>query len=420
MLMQLFLYVVVSAFSYGLITLAPLVEIRLPVGRMNGEEVLLTILFLVTFHSYMLQRKRLRPFGFGRIEVVWLIFVALFLIVGWNSPASSIKERFLNVRIVERYLLFFPTVAVCTSLNRIKIIVKWGIFFAITGTILTIAQSIYGLTNLFGSDYYNIGVWGGNKMYLGSLARVNLPISNWIAFVILVIFAQLLLRWKWNQVFLATFLCITVLLNFARSLWLGMLGACFVIVWLLYREKVVSRDQMVRLSFFPLIIGGSLLVGSLVGLSDLPGALMGRILEGIFIFETGSGTWSVRLVGLANAITLWLNNWAFGVGLNYWETFGGYLDLGIAIVLLSVGIVGFFVLCWLLYNCWGLAISTLKRGIEIESHDMIIAGVSMAALIILMLVYQQWINPYVTSILGFISGIAVSLRGIASSEMKTS
>jgi len=400
------LFLIVFSFSVGLINLAPLFEIPSPWGDFNAEDILLLTLLVFIVPSYIRQRKKLFSLPFKNLERAWIVFILLLAVASFLSPAESLTERLVHVRFVQGYLLFFPTVAVITSERRLRLFAGFGLLIAVAGTILTVLQSLHGLENLFDSPFYDIGAWGGNKQIVEGITRVNLPVSNWIAYVILIALAIQLLKPNLSQGVVIGVLCITILLNFARSLWLGMLAAVFVELVVLMYVGAIKWARVSKIMVLPVSVAIVVIAAPLLGLQGLSDALGGRIEEGIFFFSAGAGTWGVRLAQSAAAYTLWSENWLFGIGTAYRSEFGGFIDMGLPSVLVSVGVVGFLAFVWLFGSCWRVGLRAAKLAFRQQSLYPVAIGVSVPALITLMLVYQQWLTPYVASVLGVASAIA--------------
>lgn len=410
------LYLIVLASSLGFVNLAPLTPLSSDVGKLNAADILLAILAIVTLPGYLRERKKFVMFGASGLELAWVGFIIVVLLASYYSPASSLRERFVNLRFARGFILFFPTVAVISTESRLKAILRWGIVFALIGTLITIAQSLHGLTNLFDSDYYDIGDWVGNKQMVGGLARVNLPVSNWVAFVLLVLFADNLIRSKWTLICLSGILFVTILLNFARSLWLGLFAGFFVEFLYFYRLGLLTSRSLARLAMIPFAIILAVFAADALGIGDLIGAISYRLDEGLFFFKSGSGTWGVRMIDTDMAFKIWGENWLWGLGTAYQKVLGRALDMGIAIVLVSMGAIGLLTLCVLLFKSWQVGWNTLKWGLISNSHWALLAGAALIGQVTLMIVYQQWLNPYVAPILGVSGGVCVS-RSVRSSPI---
>lgn len=406
------LYLLVCAYSFGLINLAPLLSLPTPFGDFNGNDILLLALLVVSIPGYLQQRRILNSRSFRFLELAWLVFIMLLAVAAFRSPADSLRERLVNVRFVQDYLLFFPSIAVMTSKERVRKIAFVGVIFAVIGTGLTIAQSLHGLDNLFESPFYNIGAWGGNKIMVGGIARVNLPISNWIAFVLLAMLSLSLLRGQLWTLILSGFLSIAILVNFARSLWLGMAGGFAVEVVLLFSLGALLGPRLFRLLLVPLVLGLGFLAAPFVGLDGLTEAVQERLTEGLYFFSTSTGTWGGRLDVGAAAMDLWAREPWLGVGTAYYSVFGQWIDLGLPALLVSVGIVGLILELVLFATCFFVGIQTLKRGVRYGIDALTIAGVVVPAELILIIVYQAWIDPRAFSILAFASALAIAAPAI--------
>ena len=410
--MILLFLLIACAFSFGLVNLAPLFGIRTPLGDFNAEDVLLIVLLVISVPSYLRQRVASKSPWTRRVEFAWLLFILLLAIQSFRSPATSLAGRFVNVRFVQGYLLFFPTLAVVTSAKRLRILLVAGVAYALAGTVLTILQSLHGLENLFASQFYDIGAWAGNKMIVGGLARVNLPISDWVAFVILAVLAYGLIRPRPWHVVLIGFLSFTVLLNFARSLWLGMFAGFLVLMVLLGWLKRLRVKSVLGLTLIPLAALLAVGIAPMVGFQGLHQSLLERIGEGTRYFYENAGTWAARLSVGAAALALWRTNPLWRIGTAYYSVFGMWIDLGLPAALVSIGLIGLVIEVYLLLVCSLAAIEAARRGGAARSTAAIVLGIVVPAEIVLILVYQQWVAPSSFAILGVASALALVAPGL--------
>lgn len=410
--MLLLLYLLVCSFSFGLIDLTPLLQLPTPLGRVNGEDALLLVLLLSSIPSYLRQRRGAVSPWFRRVELGWVVFIIWLAIESLRSPADSLTERFVNLRFVEDYLLFFPSVAVLTSWERVRKFSVVGIVFALAGTALTVAQSVYGLSYLFDSPFYAIGDWGGNRMMVGALARVNLPISDWVAFVLLVLVAASLIRFRSWHLVLAGVLSLTILVNFARSLWMGMSAALIVMVVLLLWTGRLDGKGLVRLGLVPVAVLLGIFIAPFFGLDGISSALMERLNEGLYYITSDAGTWGDRLDVAGAAMDLWWTDPLWGIGTAYYKAFGTWIDLAYPATLVSIGAVGLVLEMGLLLVCSLAGISTMRQGLERDSVPLVLAGISVPAEVVLILVYQQWMNPRTWAILALASALTIVGPGL--------
>ena len=405
---MLILYFAVCGFTFGLYRLDQVITLPTPVGILNGNDLLLAALLLFSIPEYLRQRRGHPSPWFRRVELAWIALLILLTIASFNSFAANLRDRFVHLRFVEPYLLFFPTVAVLTDIRRLRLCMAFGVVIAILGTALTLAQSIHGLSLLTDSPMYDIGSWLGNRGMVGGLVRVNLPISNWVAFVLLLLMAALLLRWRWWVVGLFSLLALAIFINFARSLWLSLLAGFLLEIALFFRAGILDGKSALRIALVP--VGGAiaLLLAPLFGLETLGDTILGRIAEGMEFFSTGSGTWGNRV---DQSQWTWKlldrGHWLFGVGTDY-ETFSGFvIDLGLPATLLSVGIVGLLVFFGALIVCFLAGIDGLKEGIRRDDLLAVLVCVGLPAVIVQRLVYQHWLYPESAGILAAAVGAAL-------------
>ena len=405
---MLILYFVACGFTFGMYRLDRAISLATPLGELNGNDLVLVVLLLWSLPEYLRLRKEHPSPWFRWVELAWVALLIMLGIAALNSVAENMKDRFVHLRFLEPYLLFFPTVAVLTDRRRLRQCMTFGICLAVLGTILTIAQAIHGLTLLTDSPVYNVGSWLGSRGMVGALVRVNLPISNWAAFVILLLVASLLIRWRWWVVGLFILLALTVFINFARSLWLSLFVATVLEIVLFSWNGILDFKSGLRIALVPAVGAIALLVAPLVGLESLGDSMIGRIAEGVQFLNGGSGTWGERVDQSAWTWALLDQGyWLFGVGTDY-QTFSGYIiDLGLPSTLLSVGIVGMTVLFGTLTVCFFAGIDSLKEAVRRDDLAAIVVCVGLPAVIIQRLVYQHWLYPESAGILAAALGAAL-------------
>ena len=405
---MLALYFVVCGFTFGLYRLDKIITVPTPLGDLNGNDVMLALLLLFSIPEYLRRRKEHPSPWFVRVEIAWVILVSMLAVAAFNSVAVTLRDRFVNMRFLEPYLLFFPTVAVLKNYRRLYLCMAFGICIAVLGTALTIAQSLHGLSLLFDSSLYNIGSWGGNRGIAGGLVRVNLPISNWVAFVILVLLAALLVRWRWWVAGLVGVLSVTIFVNLARSLWLSLLIAFVLEVALFLWEGILDLRSAVRIGLLPVVIAVALLLAPLIGLGSLGESMAGRVAEGVQNFSSGSGTWADRMD--QNAWTWRIldeGHWLFGLGTDYQSAAGYMTDMGLPATLLSVGLFGLVIFFAVLIVCIFGGLAGMKEGVRRDDLFAVLLGVALPAVIIQRLVFQHWLYPESAGILAVAAGAAL-------------
>ena len=389
--------------------MAPLRLVAFEAGYLSAGDALVALLLILSFPAYLRQRRRIADREARSLELAWIGLCIVLLLSSTNSPAFSIKACLYNLKFVEGFILYFPTVAIINSTRRVKAIAIYGAILAIVGTGMTVAQSLHGLTNLFDSPFYNVGGWGGNRIIVGGFTRVNLPLSNWVASALLVVFSSILLRFNWKTVLLSGGLFITILLNFARSLWLGLAAGLAVEYFYFYRLQLLTFGAKMRLLFLPVAVLIALYVGNMLGSDDLTQGILARLDEGTYFIAHGSGTWGTRIVGIENALKVWEGSWLFGIGTNYYSVVGQWIDIGFALVLVASGVVGLLALIWLFIRSWLFGVKTMRKGLNTGSHVAIVAGATLVGQVALMVVYQQWLDVYVAPILAFCGGVCTTL-----------
>lgn len=402
------LYVAVVLFSVGFVDLSPVPVLRIAGGEMNLEDLLLGLLLIGSVPGYVRRRSELDQSAFRRMERAWILLIVVLGIASWSSPAGGFTERVVNLRFVQGSLLFFPTVAVLRDEHAIRRLARIAVAMAIGATLLALVQSLRGPTNLFDSPLYDIGAWGGNKGYVGNIARVNLPSSNWVAWVSLLLFAVVLQRNSSGLLLLMSFLLLTVVINFARSLWIGMILAALAEYLVLRAAGALGGGTLRRAILVPAVLVGGMAAAVAFVFPELVGSVAGRIDEGLTSYAEESGTWGWRVGQGVAALELWRSYPLLGVGTNYISVFPSFIDFGLPAILVSAGLAGLAALVWLWWVCLKQGGATARHGGGVQDLMTTAIGAGLVGQVVLMAVYQQWVIPYVTAILGVASGAAVA------------
>ena len=393
------LYALVLASSVGVASFAPLFHF----GPINGNDVLFVLLFFSLFPAYLQQRRAANSVWLHRLEFAWLVLILVLVIQAVRSPAASPSETVTQIQFVEGYLMFFPTVAMLSSRSRLKQLAIIGVVFAIMGTLLTIAQSHYGSKEIVSSPFYNTGAWPGSKGIIDGVVRVNLPVTASISFVLLILLSWSMVRPRWWYLPLGAFLLIALLISFARSLWLALIAASAVEVLTMLVLGRLRVSQALRVVVAPIMLLLSLLTAPYIGLASLADAIQERGSEGFVLFASGTGTWGTRLDQTDAALRLWASNPIWGVGFTYYNTFGAYIDLGLPLTLVSLGLVG------LLANAFLVGVCCLAAAYRVRAArglDTMVVAAAVPGYVVWIIVYQQWVTPYAFAVLGVASALA--------------
>ena len=407
------LYLMVCVTGLGLAYLGPLFSVSSPWGDFTAADIMLIALLVLTLPGYFRQRQKIGGPWFRVVETAWIVLILLITVQSFRSPAASLTNQLRNVRFVQSYLLFFPSIAVLTTRSRLRTVAIVGGLFAVIGVALTVLQSRHGLTNLTSSPFYDTGPWPGQHGMVGGITRVNLAITDWIAFCLLFVLALSLVRFRLWHVLLAGVFTVAILITFTRLLWLGLaVGFVVEVILLLFTGGARLRD-LLKLSLAPLglilvLVG----VAQFASLGGLGGAVLDRVQNGLFHLATGSGTWAVRLADQNLAMTIWSSSPLFGVGTVYYPAVGRWLDLGLPVTLVSIGVVGLAIEFLMLVACLLAGIATLKEGVKMQSPHLKVIGASIPALVVLILVYQQWMNIREFAILALMTAVALNAPSI--------
>ena len=397
--MVYFLYVIVCGINFGFY--------KPSVGGVTDG--LYLFLLLITAPGYLRQRKRLVSKSFRFVEAAWVLFLLYFGARLITDRAFVSHVTVLNLRIIRPFVLFFPTVAILDNPARIKQCENWALLFAVLGSILVIAQSIYGLTPLFDGSWYNIGEWAGNKSMIGPIARVNIPIGNWVAFMFVSLSALFLVKKNITLIPVLGFLLVPILITYFRSLWLAIAISIFL------QSLILKREHSFDVGKFLKITGSIVLVGifvyyllPLVGGKEIWSEFSDRLIRGTMDIRSSTGTFGSRINTIITGLAIWIEEPIFGQG--YGIVADGsmpYLvDVGFVYILAMFGIIGLILNLFLFGSHIFAGIACANRAQRLGKQKAVIAGIILAGITVCFFIYQQWFSPYSTSILGIASAFA--------------
>jgi hypothetical protein len=417
--MAFVLYLAWCVSAFGLINLAPLFALRTPLGALNAKDLLVLLVFAFSLPAYLRQRAVLGSPWFRWVEALWTVFAVLLAAGALRSPAASLTERFVQLRATEDFYLFYPSVAILTTFRRLRIMTVLVVVFAVFGTALTLAQSLHGTEYLFDSPFYDIGAWNGNRVNYGGITRVDLPVIELISYTLLGLIAASLLKFRAWYAYVAAFLLSAVVVNFARSLWLALAIAIVVEVWLLVRSGHVSLARLRKLTPVLVLVVLAVVAVALSGRVGLTSVLTQRIADGFAMVAQDTGTWGNRFTVAQKAMELWSTNPLWGVGQGYYKVIGDSPDLGYAETLVTIGVVGLGVDLALLGVCAVYGARLVTRSNLVRSPHAVLAGVVLAADVVLQVIDQEWIYSRAFVVLAVAAALAFALPVLKSEPTTT-
>jgi hypothetical protein len=385
--------VVLLGLSVGAFTLNPLLTVELPFGRMRANDVVVVLQFLITcaFFLSLKGHKMLRSEDKG--VRIMALYLGMILVMALISKAELSdwggNESIVNLRRVLYYGSFFYVISMLKTLDDSAFVLRLLILYAVIGSVLSIWQSFYGPTPMFGAStsidsdmysFYNVSTWNQFDSIGGVLTRVNLPVISVIVWAFFYFVVKVFERVEAKSIILVALFALAIFIDYARGLFFGVFLA-LVLLPFLHKEK---RWRLKRV-FKYAVTGAAILIVFLIASSNLFGLdplkiVQGRMMSGAQdISETG-GTWEYRMdeVEAFQASELGMGDILFGFGLFPRRSFLGltYIHFGPFDLLYRGGIV--FSTILIVYLLW--LIRYLYRKI-FSSHDRLVINLSKSLLL---------------------------------------
>mgnify|MGYP000907790028 CR=1 FL=1 len=344
------------------------------------------------------------------------VFYNVILLVSTEKYLSEITSL-LNIRIIYPFLLFFITISVVNTKERLMLAIKFGLIMSVIASLTAIAQSIYGSTPMFDpAGFYNIGHWEGQGgMMIGPIARVTLPTLYFVYLVFIAMILYFMVSGKIKHPALLILLTIVILISFTRSAWLATLIAIIAAIVILNRYMLINKNTFsISFILLTLLSGGVVLFIMLD--NPISVSLNDRLLSIFSDLQNASGTFGYRLLNLQRFVELWKSfGFFFGVDPFFIGRFNEptLADVGYVYVLVTIGLIGFIllILMWLLGIIYGYRL--VKAGSVTMNYELILSGSILSASIIFFIICQAYTQyGFVTSIFSVVYGLAIASRRI--------
>ena len=243
------------------------------------------------------------PFRGSPASKAMLAYAALILFLifrDYQSASAGWGGLQLLIRTLPFYLLFFIIPAFVTCREDLGRVIGMFVLTAGIGNVIIIAQSLHGPGNLFGNgllgtiftppgpqiDYYQYGAFW----------RSNFPVYFACVWLFFYYAAQVVWSFKLRYLAAVVFFSLAILLNFSRSLYAGIALASLMFFLAAFRR----RGGYFRVAIlFGLLLAFIVLAAPILGLQDLGGGVVERMLSGLDEMQYTSGTWAGRLDHLA-------------------------------------------------------------------------------------------------------------------------
>jgi hypothetical protein len=369
---------------------------KFPAGRWQafGDFMNLSF-FIISIIKYQRQRKILSYTTFSFLEKSWIVFLIYFVISAIISPSTSKYGSIGNLRLAYPYFLFFSSVALLTSQDKIRSFLKVLVVYAVIGGVLSIIQSFYGVVPIFDiKGFYNIGHWGGQQLYIiPGIARVMLPPLYLIYIVFIALVYNEILFHDHQYSILLLFFLVTILIGFARSLWVATVLTVLITMIAVMGINILDLKKLIKLSalIITAVTLGFIIVINIFGDSFLL-ALTNRYFLLFSDIEYGQGTFGSRLITMGDSIKLWLKNPYWGNGAAYTSITKMYRlsDVGFTYVLVTIGIVGMILVMNLYLSVVVFSYHMIKLSLKIKNKNLLLAGIISFSIPVFFLCCQQF------------------------------
>ena len=329
MIRRWFLAILIGILS-GAFTLNPLLTAELPFGRLRANDLVVLTAFFYAVQYLAKSRNRGVLTGADdglKLSVLYSVMIVLMGLVSRTSETSwGGNELIANLRGLLYYGTFFYVLSLVHSTADVRFTIRILLVYAAIGSTLTIIQSFYGPTPLFGASmsadsdmhsFYQISTWSQTDSIGDVLTRVNLPIINVILWAFFFTVNDLSRRAQISRLLFVFLLAAALFINYARGLFVGILLALFVLLALRSRQR--ASFGRVLSTFLKIGIGcliGFLCLDILFGFNVLS-VIVERLAAGGYDISTSSGTWDFRMNELASylSLDLSLSEVVFGFGL---------------------------------------------------------------------------------------------------------
>jgi hypothetical protein len=392
MVRRLYLLLLLGLFL-GAFTLNPLLTAELPFGRMRANDVVVILQFLITCAFFLSLKGRKVLSSEDRAVRIMALYLGMVLAMTLISKAELSdwggNEFIANLRRVLYYGSFFYVVSMLRTLDDSAFVLRFAILYAVIGSILTISQSLYGPTPMFGAStsidsdmysFYNVSTWSQFDSIAGVVTRVNLPVVSVVIWAFFYFMVKASEKVELRSVVLVALFALAIFIDYARGLFFGVFLALVVFPFL-QKEKGWRLRAVFKYAFAGVVVLIVFLVvaSNLFGLDPLK-IVQRRLVSGAQdISETG-GTWEYRMdeVEAFQASEVGWGDILFGFGLFPRRSFLGltYIHFGPFDLLYRGGIV--FSAILIVYFIW--LIKYLYRKIH-SSHDRLVINLSKSLLL---------------------------------------
>jgi hypothetical protein len=349
----------------------------------NDLVILATLLFCLgkyLFSSKVIVRPLFADFDNAKLAM-WLYFGVAVMMAYRDSSYANEAGRSglftLFIRRVPYYATFFAVPAFVSNYNDLLKFVKVFIIVSFIGNIIIISQSFYGPGDMFRGLFISdiMSPPGPQiKMNVGGLYRSNFAIYFACVWCFFYYLSKLFVKFTLIDFVAVFFFQFAFLLNMARGLYLGIILAVLVVIYLNTR-----KDKKLPKSVFviPVVIVVIFLSLPYLGYEKLWESMMYRFRTGLLDFGSGTGTWGKRLGQLSgiSRLNFDFTSIAFGFGYNALSAKTGlpFIEIGPIDLIYRSGVVGTVILATVIVLVIRYSLQNFR-----STHDLFIGSISLA------------------------------------------
>lgn len=359
---------------------------------------------------YTIKKQRVLKYLF----IIWIVFIIYYSVLLISSdPYYSKVSKLLNIRAIYPFFFIFATIVIINTKSRLFKTIKFLIILVSGASLISITQSIYGVTPLFDpKGFYHTGpMLGTGELMIGPLARVMLANVYFImtSFISLVIYN--FYKRKISYSYLFPLLLFPIFLSFSRSNWIAIVFAIIAALVIISYFSVLSTKSIVKNIFG---VGLIIIVISIIlsTNSEFNKAINERFSLIFTDFNNNEGTYAVRQDNSFHYLLKWYNNgYYFGIDPIYMERNEEpeLSDVGYVHILVSIGLVGLilYVSTWIINIIY--SIQLIIRGNKRKTRSLSFIGINLFSITIYFIVSQQYMQQsYSTSLYVLFIGLTIA------------
>jgi hypothetical protein len=396
---------------------------KLPFTGLGNDLIFIPLLVYAIFSwkQFFINTK-----GARFLILIWTVFTLFYIILLISSEKYYSKlTPILNIRTAYPFLMFYITLAVVNTKQKLIIIINYFLFLSVVASGFAVAQSIYGFVPMFDIQrFYDIGHWEGqNDQMIGPIARVMLPTIYEIYIVFIALLLYLLIAKRRQYLPLLLLLVVPILISYARSMWLAISISLFLSILILSFMFLISKRTII-ISVFASLTIIAIIIYFLSLNNPISSSLHQRFISIYHDVALSKGTFAMRLNSSENFLAIWkTNGYYIGIDPLFVDRFKQptLADVGYVYVLVTKGLIGLILYSLIWFTGILYAFNVLRMGARTHKIEIIAIGIMLFSSIIYFIISQVYTQYEFTSMLfGLICSLAVVSTQILNDQAATS